>query len=121
MSNPRYCIVSFMNSHFPSFSLVWFYWQDAQNSPRSIRWPASPSPEPTLTDWGSGSPHPGRYAPPPVRKGHLTVAGWSAGELGGAGTLREVGGEDEGGAGEATDLPLRLTGREGREAEGKGA
>ena len=42
---------------------------------------ASPSREPTLTDWGSQSPPPRRYAPPPVQRGPRTVAGWTAGDV----------------------------------------
>ena len=48
----------------------------AKGAPR----PASPSPEPTLTDWDSDSLPPRQYAPPPVRRGPGTVAGWKAGE-----------------------------------------
>ena len=44
-------------------------------------WPDSPSPEPTPTDWDSESPPPRRYAPPQVRRGPGTVAGWTAGEV----------------------------------------
>ena len=36
MSNPRYCIVSCMNSHFSSLSLVWFSWQTAKDSPTLV-------------------------------------------------------------------------------------
>ena len=43
--------------------------------------PASPSPEPKPTDWDSESPPPRRYAPPPVRRGPRTVAGWTAGDV----------------------------------------
>ena len=43
--------------------------------------PASPSPEPSLTDLGSGSPTPRRSAPPPVRRGPGTVAGCTAGDV----------------------------------------
>ena len=43
--------------------------------------PARLSPEPTPTDWGSESPPPRQYAPPPVRIGPGTVAGWSAGDV----------------------------------------
>ena len=42
---------------------------------------ASPSQEPTPTDWDSKSPLPRRYAPPPVRRGPGTVAGWTKGEV----------------------------------------
>ena len=42
---------------------------------------ASPSPEPTPTDWDLESPPPRQYAPPPVRRGPGTVAGWTAGEV----------------------------------------
>ena len=49
----------------------------AEGAPR----PASPSPEPTPTNWDSGSPPPRRYAPPPVRRGPGTVAGWTAGDV----------------------------------------
>ena len=51
----------------------------AEGAPR----PASPSPEPTPTDWDSESPPPRRYAPPPVRRGPRTVAGWTAGDVAG--------------------------------------
>ena len=50
---------------------------EAERAPR----PASPSPELTATDWGSESPLPRQYAPPPVRRGPGTVAGWTAGEV----------------------------------------
>ena len=50
---------------------------DAEGAP----WPASPSPELTPTDWDSESPPPRQYAPPPVRRGPGTVAGWTAGEV----------------------------------------
>ena len=43
--------------------------------------PASPSLEPTPTDWGLELPLPRRYAPPPVRRGPGTVAGWRAGDV----------------------------------------
>ena len=43
--------------------------------------PASPSPERTLTDWDSESPPPRQCAPPPVRRGPGTVAGWTAGKV----------------------------------------
>ena len=43
--------------------------------------PASPNLEPTPSDWGSESPAPRRYAPPPVRRGPGTVAGWTAGDV----------------------------------------
>ena len=43
--------------------------------------PASPSPEPTLTDWDSESPPPRQYAPPPVRGRLGTVAGWTEGDM----------------------------------------
>ena len=47
---------------------------EAEGAPR----PASPSPEQTPTDWDSESPPPRQYAPPPVRRGPGTVAGWTA-------------------------------------------
>ena len=50
---------------------------EAEGAPR----PASPSPEPTPTDGDSESPPPRQYAPPPVRRGPGTVAGWTAGEV----------------------------------------
>ena len=50
---------------------------EAERAPR----PASPSPEPTPTDWDFESPPPRQYAPPPVRRGPGTVAGWTAGEV----------------------------------------
>ena len=50
---------------------------EAEGAPR----PASPSPEPTPTDWDSESPPPRQYAPPPVRRGPGTFAGWTAGEV----------------------------------------
>ena len=43
--------------------------------------PASPSPQPAPTDWGSELPPPRQYAPPPVRRGPGTVAGWTAGDV----------------------------------------
>ena len=50
---------------------------EAEGAPR----PASPSPEPMPTDWDSESPPPRQYAPPPVRRGPGTVAGWTEGEV----------------------------------------
>ena len=50
---------------------------EAELAPR----PASPSAEPTPTDWDSESPPPRQYAPPPVRRGPRTVAGWTEGEV----------------------------------------
>ena len=47
--------------------------------------------------------------------------GVDGGGSGGAGPLREVGGEDEGKAGEEGDPPLQRPGRQGREGWGKGA
>ena len=44
-------------------------------------WPASPSREPTPTDWGSESPPRRQYAPPPVWRGPGTVAGRRAGHV----------------------------------------
>ena len=49
----------------------------AEGAPR----PASPSPERTPTDWDSESLPLRRYAPPPVRRGPGTVAGWTAGDV----------------------------------------
>ena len=49
----------------------------AEGAPR----PASPSPEPTLTDWDSECPPPRQYAPPPVRRRPGTVAGWTEGDV----------------------------------------
>ena len=43
--------------------------------------PARPSPEPTPADWDSESPPPRQYAPPPVRRGPGTVAGWTEGDV----------------------------------------
>ena len=43
--------------------------------------PTGPSPEPTPTDWGSGSPLPRQYAPQPVRRVPGTVRGWGAGDV----------------------------------------
>ena len=78
---------------------------EAEGAPR----PASPSPEPTPTDWGSESPPPRQYAPPPVRRGPGTVTRWSAGELAElvryvnwAGRMRGGGGRSEGAAPSAT-------------------
>ena len=50
---------------------------EAEGVPR----PACPSPEPMPTDWDSESPLPRQYAPPPVRRGPGTVAGWTEGEV----------------------------------------
>ena len=50
---------------------------EAEGAPR----PASPSREPTPTDWDSESWPPRQYAPPPVRRGPGTVAGWTEGEV----------------------------------------
>ena len=49
----------------------------AKGAPR----PSSPGSELTLTDWDWESPPPRRYAPPPVRRGPGTVAGWTAGDV----------------------------------------
>ena len=49
----------------------------AEGAPR----PASPSLEPTPTDWGSELPPPRRYAQPPVRRGPGTVADRIAGDV----------------------------------------
>ena len=49
----------------------------AEGAPR----PASPSPGQTPMDWDSESPPLRRYAPPPVRRGPGTVAGWTAGDV----------------------------------------
>ena len=43
--------------------------------------PTSPGPEPTLTDWGSESPLPWRYARRPARRLQWMVLGWRAGEV----------------------------------------
>ena len=50
---------------------------EAEGAPR----PASPSPEPTPTDWDSESALRRQYAPPPVRRGPGTVAGWTEGDV----------------------------------------
>ena len=50
---------------------------EAEGAPRL----ASPSPEPTLTDWDSQSPPPRQYALPPVRRRTGTVAGWAEGDV----------------------------------------
>ena len=50
---------------------------EADGAPR----PASPSLEPTPTDWDSESLPPRQYAPQPVRRGPGTVTGWTAGEV----------------------------------------
>ena len=50
---------------------------EAAGAPR----PASPSPEPTPTDWGSELPPPRQYAPQPVRREPGTVRGWRAGDV----------------------------------------
>ena len=47
--------------------------------------------------------------------------GVDGGESGRPGPLREVGGEDQGKAGEEGDTPLQRPGRQGREAQGRGA
>ena len=47
--------------------------------------------------------------------------GVDGGGSGGAGPLREVGGEDKGKAEEEGDRPLQRPGRQGREVQGKGA
>ena len=54
-------------------------------------------------------------------KGALDGRGLDSGGPGGAGPLREVGGEDEGRAGEAGDPTLQRPGQQGGEAQGKGA
>ena len=43
--------------------------------------PASPSPEPTPTEWYSESPPPWQYAPPPVRSKPGTVTGRAEGDV----------------------------------------
>ena len=79
---------------------------------------ASPSPEPTPTDWGSESPPLRQYAPQPVRKEPGTVSGWRAGDM--AELVRYVKWAERtrGGAGEARDPPLQRPGRQGGEAKG---
>ena len=69
--------------------------------------PASPSLEPTLVDWGSESPPPRQYAPPPVRRGPGMVARWTAGDV--AELVRYVkwAGRTRGGGGEAGDPPFQ--------------
>ena len=69
---------------------------EAEGAPR----PASPSPEPTPTDRDSELPPPRQFAPPLVRRGPGTVAGWTAGEVAELVRYGEVGGEEEGKAGE---------------------
>ena len=51
--------------------------REAGGAPR----PASPSPELTPTDWDWESLPPRQYAPPPVRRGRGTVAGWTEGDV----------------------------------------
>ena len=48
---------------------------------RGAPWPASPSPEPTLTDWGSALPLPRHCVRHPARREPETVKGWRAGEV----------------------------------------
>ena len=51
--------------------------EEAEGAPR----PASPSPEPTLTNWDSESPPPRQYAPLLVRRRPGTVAGPAEGDV----------------------------------------
>ena len=50
---------------------------EAEGAPRQ----ASPSQEPTPTDWDSESPLPRQYAPPPVRRRPRRVAAWTEGDV----------------------------------------
>ena len=82
------------------------------------RRPDSPSLEPTPTDWDSEFPPPRRYAPPPVRRGPGTVAGWTAGYV--AELVRYVkwGGRTRGGRERRGTHPFSdLVGRTGRPRE----
>ena len=76
---------------------------EAEGAPR----PASPSPEPTPMDWVSESPPPRQYAPPPVRRGPGTVAGWTEGNVAELARYVKWAGGDEGKAGEEGDPPLQ--------------
>ena len=87
---------------------------EAAGAPR----PARPSPEPTLTDWGSESPPPWQYVPQPGRREPGTVRGWRAGDLAEldryvkwAGRMR--GGREKRGTHPCSDL----VGRAGRPSE----
>ena len=86
----------------------------AEGAPR----PASPSPEPTPTDWGSESPLPRRYAPPPVRRGPGTVAGWTAGDVAELVCYVKWAGRKRGGRERRGSHPFsNLVGRAGRPRE----
>ena len=90
---------------------------EAEEAPR----PASPSPEPTQTDWGPESPLPRRYAPQPVPREPGTVRGWRAGDVAELVRYVKCPGRTRGGAPEARDPPLQRPGGQPGEAEGKGA
>ena len=87
---------------------------EAEGAPR----PASPSPEPTPTDWDSESPPLRRYAPPPVRRGPGTVAGWTEGEVAGLARYVKWAGKTRGRREKRGPRPFSdLVGRAGRPRE----
>ena len=87
---------------------------EAEGAPR----PASPSPEPTPTDWDSESPPPRQYAPPPVRRGPGTVAGWTEGGMAELARYVKWAGKTRGRREKRGPRPLSdLVGRAGRPRE----
>ena len=85
---------------------------EAEGAPR----PASPSPEPTLTSSDSESRPPRQYAPPPVRRGPWTVAGWTEGGVAELARYVKWAGNTRGRRDKRGPRPF--SGRQGREAEG---
>ena len=88
---------------------------EAEGAPR----PASPSPEQTPTGWGSESPPPRQYAPPPMRRGPGTVAGWTEGEVAEVARYVKWAGKTRGRREKRGPRPFSdLVGRAGRPREG---
>ena len=87
---------------------------EAEGAPRA----ASPSPEPTPTDWDSESPLPRQYAPPPVRRGPRTVAGWTEEEVAELARYVKLAGKTRGRREKRGPRPFSdLVGRAGRPRE----
>ena len=87
---------------------------EAEGAPR----PTSPSPEPTSTDWDSESPPPRQYAPPPVRRGSGTVAGWTKGDVAELARYVKLAGKTRGRREKRGPRPFSdLVGRAGRPRE----
>ena len=83
--------------------------------------PASPRPEADANKLGLGVAAAEAVCAAAGTEGARDGRGVDGGGRGGAGPLCEVGGEDEGGVGEAGDPPLQRPGWQGGDAQGKGA